>query len=239
MTDTAPRARIIFEIDLSKVSDAMVDDRTPTGLTRYGEKSVMADLNGIAARAIDHDTFRFERVEETTAAEPLTAQSEPKAVGAPLRLDGVALESCIVAVLREKGITEPVRTTMGRDILRHLLADANAWLVPNGEGVIVQAAVAEELDLNAFREQVTEAVGAIPKEYRTDLRVAEVVTKLLSDGNTPTKRLQGQGLNREQLTDVIANHLHEAEHVGELAALTMAKGLVSKIEAAQLDGTLS
>jgi hypothetical protein len=240
MTTTDRPTRVTFEFDPQADGlEVWADDRTPTGLSRYGEQQLRNSVEALAYGNVFVDSVRIELVEEATSAEPLTAQSEPTPVGAPLRLDGVVLESCIVAVLRQKGITEPVRTTMGRDILRHLLADANAWLVSNGEGVIVPVAVAEELDLDAFAEKLADALASEGFTPTGRAEIITVVRGLLTDGATPTKRLQDQGLNREQLTDVIARHLEEDEKFGHDHSQRLADRLAAEIEAAQLDGTLS
>lgn len=104
-----------------------------------------------------------------------------------------------------------------------------------------EPAVAEQLDLEALGKRIVVQMDMIGLSHNAE-RVAALVLGLLTDGATPTKpaeRMRGQGLNREQLTDVIAKNLEITEELSESWARQTAAGLVAAIEAAQLHGSLS
>jgi hypothetical protein len=72
MTDIDSPTRVTFEFDpQSDGLEVWADDRTPTGLSRYGEQVLRTSVEQLAYGNVFVDSVRIERVEETTSAEPM------------------------------------------------------------------------------------------------------------------------------------------------------------------------
>jgi len=241
-TDVPNYTRVTFDIDLDGLGESFLDDRTPTGLTRYAEKDITMEAGRLAGGNVIIPSVSFERVEPVVDAEPnvegpRATQPEPKNLA--LELIPVEMEETIFQTLLGKGITGPVATAMTADIADALVRSSSRWLSEAVAQPVGLVAVAEELDLEAFCTRLQLRLRQRGFTDTQQVRIVALVEMLLTNGSTPTKRMPGQGPNRQQLTGFIAKHLEDQHLLTDRASQEAATSLVTAIEAAQLDGTLS
>jgi hypothetical protein len=227
--------RVTFDIPVERLQEQHSDDRTPTHLSRYGEQYLANEVCDLYSGEVIVDSVRIELVDGVGLAsdEPLTAQSEPKNL--VLHLVPEEMEETIRQTLLKCGIPASELSSLNSALVNMLLHTAHNWLV---DASAAPVAVAEELDLNAFRAKMAVAVSSIPEHRRDPQVIADLAAAFIFTGNAPTKRLQGQGLNREQLEGVIVTQLR-SDGQTTMQAEAGADRLVRAIEAAQLDGALS
>jgi hypothetical protein len=287
MTDTSALVRISFEIPIERLAAIETDDRTPTGLTRYGEKVIANAVCDIAGGEVLVDSVRFDRVEETTSAEPptepkpvttpdlarqalgekitrrlwsanltqdnalmvaqgvvgelystfpvepLTAQPEPRNL--VLELMPAEMKETIMQTLLSGGLVASLAGPMTNEVVDALLKTTNNWLTEPDR--IVERAVAEELDLNAFRGRLRNELHNMGFTLGQGGAIALRTISLLNDGLTPTKRLQGQGLNPGRLETFLVSYL-QTNGYGSVAG-QLGVALSASILAAEQDGLLS